>query len=566
MASAATTQNWDETVDILVVGSGAGAMTAALAAVTRHANTLVIEKGDQWGGTSATSGGGVWVPNSKAAQDAGAKDSAEEAFQYVRALAAPNVPDSLIQAYITRSPEMLSWLETVSPVRYASIPYTDYHAELPGGKLGYRAHLPLPLDGRLLGDDILTMRPVHPAANLFGRMNWSLAETYPLMFRYPGWQKVLATMFWRYFSDVPQRLRSRTDRYLTQGNALAGGLKLALTQNNVPVRLNTRLVDLISEDGKVTGALVDEDGRTKRIRASKGIILGAGGFERNAALRKEHFGSDSTTRSGSQVNNTGDALLAAMKLGGATRNLDQAWWAPVFCVPGEERARPTFMERAFPGSIIVNQAGKRYMNEAASYHIVGHEMATKNTPEASTDPSYVVFDATFRAKYPMGPLMPIIPDWAQAPGVRKMLKKADSIEDLARQIGVPVGALKNTVESFNAGADRGEDPEFQRGAAAYDNFYGDPRVQPNPNLAPIRKAPFYALPIYPGDIGTSGGLVTDENARVLDANDRPINGLYAIGNTAASSMGGSYPGAGVTIGPAMTFGYAAALHATGANA
>ena len=397
-------ENWDETVDVLVVGSGAGAMTAALAAATRHAKTLVIEKSERWGGTSATSGGGIWVPNSHLAKASGAEDSPEEAYEYVRALAASNVPDKLIHAYIERSPEMLAWLETASPVRYASIPYTDYHAELPGGKLGHRAHLPMPIDGRLLGDDVLTVRPVHPSANLFGRMNWSLAETYPLMFRYPGWRKVLVTLFWRYYSDIEQRLRSATDRFLTQGNALVGGLKIALNQNNVPVRLRTRLVDLISENGAVVGAIVDEDGRTRRIRATKGIILGAGGFERNAALRKQHFGSDATIRSGSQVNNTGDAMLAATKLGAATRNLDQAWWAPVFCVPGEERARPTFMERAFPGSIIVNQAGKRYMNEAASYHIVGHEMATKNTPEASTDPSYVIFDATFRHKYPMGGL------------------------------------------------------------------------------------------------------------------------------------------------------------------
>ncbi|MDX2274605.1 MAG: FAD-dependent oxidoreductase [Hyphomonadaceae bacterium] len=559
-------QNWDETVDVLVVGSGAGAMTAALAAATRHAKTLVIEKGELWGGTSATSGGGIWIPNSHLAKQAGAEDTPEEAFKYVRALAADNVPDSLIQSYIERSPQMLAWLETVSPVRYAAIPYTDYHAELPGGKLGYRAHLPLPLDGRLLGDDVLTIRPVHPSANLFGRMNWSLAETYPLMFRTPGWWKTLLTLFWRYFSDVEQRLRSSTDRYLTSGNALVGGLKIALNQKGVPVRLKTRLLDLVSEDGRVVGAIVDEDGRTKRIRANKGIILGAGGFERNAALRKQHFGSEATNRSGSQVNNTGDALLAAMKLGAATRNLDNAWWAPVFCVPGEDRSRPTFMERAFPGSIIVNQAGKRYMNEAASYHIVGHEMALKNTPEAPTDPSYVIFDAEFRRKYPMGPLMPLIPDWAQSAGVRQILKKADTIEDLARATKLPVAALKETVARFNVGADRGEDPEFQRGAAAYDNFYGDPRQKPNPNLAPIRKAPFYALPIHPGDIGTSGGLVTDEHARVLDQTNRPIGGLYAIGNTAASSMGGSYPGAGVTIGPAMTFGYAAALDATGANA
>ena len=559
-------ETWDETIDILVVGSGAGALTAALAAAKRHAETLVIEKSDRWGGTSATSGGGIWIPNSHLAKAAGAEDSPEEAFTYVRALAAPNVPDSLIRAYITTAPEMLAWLEENSPVRYMSIPYTDYHAEMPGGKLGFRAHLPNPIDGRLLGDDILTLRPVSPVASLFGRINWNLTEAQVLMFRPKGWIKIMTTMLWRYYSDVGQRLRSATDRYLTSGNALVSGLKIALNKLNVPVRLNTRLLELVSENGRVTGAVVVQSGQRKRIGVRKGIILGAGGFEQNADLRKEHLGAKEPFKSGSQINNTGDALRAAIAIGAATRNLDQAWWAPVFCVPGEERARPTFMERALPGSIIVNQAGRRYMNEAASYHIVGHEMVLKNAPEAGTDPSFVVFDADFRHKYPMGPLLPLIPDWAQSAGVRKIVKKADTLEELARQIGVPPAALKATVDKFNAGAVRGEDAEFHRGAAAYDNFYGDQRIQPNPNVAPILEPPFYAMPIYGGDIGTSGGLVTDENARVLDAEDRPIAGLYAIGNTAASAMGGSYPGAGVTIGPAMAFGYAAARHATGANA
>ncbi len=553
---------WDQTVDILVVGSGAGAMTAALAAASRHADTLVIEKSDRWGGTSATSGGGIWIPNSHLARAAGAQDSPEEAFAYVRSLAAPNVPDSLIRAYIALAPEMLAWLETASPVRYLSIPYTDYHAELPGGKMGFRAHLPAPMDGRALGDDILTVRPVSPAASLFGRINWGLAEMQPLLLRPKGWSATLFSMLWRYYSDIPQRLRSSTDRFLTQGNALVGGLKVALNQRNVPVRLNTRLVELVRENGRIAGAIVNEAGVSKRIAVRRGVILGAGGFERNTALRAQYLGFGDPEKSGSQVNNTGDALQAAMALGAATRNLDHAWWAPVISVPGEERARPTFIERALPGCLIVDQTGKRYLNEAASYHVVGQLMAKHG---AIASPSYVIFDAKFRNKYPMGPLLPLLPDWMHSDGVRQILSKADTIEKLAKQINVRGSVLRHTIERFSENAARGEDPDFQRGAAPYDNFYGDPSVKPNPNLAPITEPPFYALPIYGGDIGSSGGLVTDEYARVLDGEDRPIEGLYAIGNTAASAMGGSYPGAGVTIGPAMTFGYAAARHATGAN-
>ena len=551
---------WDSSVDILVVGSGAGALTAALRAAEQGATVLIVEKSSQWGGTSATSGGGIWIPNSHLAKAAGAEDSPAEAFDYVRALADPSVPDSLIQAYIQQAPLMLGWLEQTSPVRYLSIPYTDYHAELPGGKLGYRTHLPTPLDGRDLGSDVLTIRPVAPAATLFGRINWSLAEAQPLLLRPPGWPKVLLRMLWRYYGDIGQRIRSRTDRFLTQGNALVGGLKMALNRYKTPLWLSAPLVELIRSGDRVVGAVVERDGKPERIEVRKGVILGAGGFERDASLRHQHLGQSDPLKSGSQQNNTGDTLKAAMGIGASTRNLGHAWWAPVFSMPGEDRARPSFIERAMPGCIIVDSTGQRYLNEAASYHIVGQAMATHGA-----GPSFIIFDETFRNKYPMGPLLPMVPLWLQSPGVRKVLKHAPTVEQLAAKIGIPADKLKDTIDRFNVGAREGKDPDFQRGEAAYDRFYGDPRVQPNPNLAPLETGPYYALPMYGGDIGTSGGLVTDENARVLDEAGHPIGGLYAIGNTAASVMGGSYPGAGSTLGPAMTFGFAAAKHATGAN-
>ena len=558
---------WDEEVDVLVIGSGAGGMTAAIAAADAHVKVLIVEKSSEYGGTSATSGGGIWIPNSPIGKQAGLQDSEDEAFAYLRPQSAPNVPDELIRAYVRRAPEMLAWLHERTPVRYLAVPYPDYHVEFPGGKMGLRTHLPMPFDGRLLGDDILKLRAPSPAASLFGVINWRFEETYTLLLRPKGWKRTLARMFWRYLSDIPHRFRSIKDRSLSLGNALVGGLRLALKQRNVPIRLETGLVEILRDNGRVSGAMVEQNGRRLRIRARKGVVLAAGGFERNAELRRKYLpGPDDPTMSGSQINNTGDAILAAERIGAALRNMQSTWSAPVFRVPGEARARLSTIERALPGCIIVNQAGKRYLNEAASYHVVGRQMVANDKPGAGTQPSWVIFDHEFRHKYPMGPLLPLVPDALQAPGVRKILRKASTIEGLAGKIGVPAAALAATVERFNADARIGVDSEFDRGGPAYDRMYGDPRVQPNPTLAPIVKAPFYAFPIYGGDIGTNGGIVTDENARVLDTEGRPIQGLYAVGNNAASVMGESYPGAGVTLGPAMTFGYVAGRHATGANA
>lgn len=557
---------WDKIVDVVVVGSGAGGLTAAVAAADARAEVLVIEKGAEYGGTSAMSGGGIWIPNSHLAVEAGLEDSEEEAFTYVRGLSAPNVPDETIRAFIRRAPEMLAWIEANTPVRYASMPYPDYHVENDGGKQGFRTHLPQTFDGRRLGADILTLRSASPAASLMGIINWRFEETYALLYRSRGWWRVLARMVWRYATDLPHRFRSRKDRNLTLGTALVGGLRVALNERKVPLWLNTPLVDLITEDGRVAGVEVRHEGRLTRIAARRGVILAAGGFERNQGLRSRYLpGSDDPTRSGSQTNNTGDSILAAEKAGAALRNMQSTWSAPVFRVPGEPSARLSTIERALPGCIMVNQAGHRYVNEAASYHIVGREMIAKDTPGAGTSQSWVIFDHAYRHRYPMGPVLPLVPDSLQPRAVRKILKKADTIEALAAEIDMPAAALKDTVERFNAGARKGEDPDFGRGAAAYDRMYGDPRVQPNPTLAPVAEGPFYAFPIYGGDIGTNGGIVTDENARVLDAADRPIQGLYAVGNNAASVMGESYPGAGATLGPAMTFGYVAGRHIMGAN-
>jgi 3-oxosteroid 1-dehydrogenase len=475
------------------------------------------------------------------------------------------VPDENIRAYVNTAADMLRWVTANTPVSYAAQPYPDYHAENPGGSVtGYRTHLPNMLDGKPLGADLRSQRMPSPAASVFGYLNWTFAETYDLLYRPKGWFWRLAINMMRYWLDWPFRFTSRKDRRLTLGNALTGGLRLALNRQQVPLWLKTALVEVISEDGRIIGAVVSRDGQTLRIATRKGVILAAGGFDKNQSLRDAHSPLyPNAAVSGGVTSNTGDALAIGEAAGAATMNLQSAWAAPVFYVPGEDRGRLCTMERALPGCIMVNQSGSRYLNEAASYHVTGQDMARRHAEHGDAAPSWMVFDYRYRHLYPMGPVYPLFPDWTLNGMVKTVLKKGKTIEELAGKIGVDPSALAATVARFNTFAEKGEDPDFHRGDAAYDKMYGDPRQSPNPCLRPLSEAPFYALPIYPGDIGMNGGLTTNAKAQVIRADGKAIPGLYAIGNSAASAMGESYPGAGVTIGPAMTFGYIAAKDLTG---
>jgi 3-oxosteroid 1-dehydrogenase len=555
---------WDAQVDVLIVGSGAAAMTAAIVAQKNHADALVIEKSDLYGGSSATSGGVVWIPATRQAREAGSDDTPEDGFKYIRALTAPDVSDDLIWAFVNNGPKMLEWMEQNSDVKYATTHYCDYHPNLPGGKTAYRSHDAMPIHARELGKDFLTQRAQHPAAQFFGKINWTVDETGPLLFRLPGWKKIVLRLFARYYLDLPWRFRSARDRFLTLGSALAARLKMSMDKIGAKLWLKTKFLELVTEDGRVVGAIVEKEGRRMRIGARQGVLLAAGGFERNPEMRSKYLPVP-TIYTGAQPPNTGDAIRGAMALGARTARMDSAWWGVSLAIPGEDKTRLMTFERALPGCIMVNQAGKRYFNEAASYHIAGHAMIESNKTGASTIPSYILFDSQYRHDYPMGPVLPLLPDWMLSADIRKVLIKGKTWDEVARQAGLPAAALKETIANFNKHAREGKDPEFLRGDDPYDCYYGDPKVKPNPTLRALDKAPFYAFPCYPGDIGTNGGLVINENGQVIGQDDKPIPGLYAAGNTTASVMGYSYPAAGATLGPAMTFGYLAARHMVGAN-
>lgn len=338
---------WNKEVDVVVVGSGAGGMLSALVAAKNRAEVLVVEKDRLWGGTSATSGGGIWIPGSDQARAAGFEDNLDDAFRYVRALSADNVPDENIRAYVDNAAAMLRWVTANTKVVYTAQPYPDYHAENPGGSVtGFRTHLPEMFDGTLLGADLKTQRFPSPAASLFGYLNWTFAETYQLLYRGKGWMTGLMRNMAKYWLDLPLRFTSRKDRRLTLGNALTGGLRHALNQVGVPLWLNTPMKELVTEGGAVVGVVVEKDGKPFRIRARKGVVLAAGGFDKNQQMRDANAPLYNKAQlSGGVTSNTGDAIVAGQAIGAGTMNMHSAWAAPVFYVPGEDRGRLCTIER-----------------------------------------------------------------------------------------------------------------------------------------------------------------------------------------------------------------------------
>ena len=555
-------------VDILVVGSGAGALTAAFTAADTGADVLVVEKSARYGGTSATSGGGIWIPASADARVKGHADDPKEALGYIKALIGDDVPESKLETYVASAHRMLSYLEERSDVRYTAYAYSDYHMDIAGARDGWRTHDPIPLMADELGDDFWKMEPPHTLTLTFGRFTWTMEEAKLLLTMSPGAKSLLFKLMLKYAFDLPWRFKTKRARRLTGGNALIGRLKLSLDRKGVPIWLNSPMAELITEKGRIVGAIVDRDGQRTEIYARKGVVLATGGFDHSEELRRKYLPQPTSADWSAGVpTNTGDGLKAGLQAGAATDLMDSAWWGPGFLLEGEDRARILFVERALPSSIIVSQSGRRYMNEAASYHVAGGEMHRCNRPDAPTVPSWFVFDARYRGKYMLGPMMAGKPsaDARLPENMRKILKRADSLADLARQIGVDPAVFAKEIGRFNSNAAKGEDPDFGRGASAYDRHYGDASVAPNPTLAPIAEAPFYAIPIYPCDLGTNGGLQTDDDGQVLDTRGRPLGGLYAVGNVSAAAMGRTYPGAGATLGPAMTFGWRAARHAMRVN-
>jgi 3-oxosteroid 1-dehydrogenase len=546
---------FDKEVDVLVVGAGGGGMAAALKAADLGLETLLIEKAKVFGGSTALSGGGAWAPNSQQIVEQGERDDPEKLVQYLQTIA-PDVSRARHERYIQEIPKLMAFLSAKPAFEKGfawTRGYSDYHPDKGGSPLG-RGVWAQPVNRKLLGEDEPFLRVAKRKRMSLPKGVWlTSAELHDLFsLRWGGFRgkRTLLVMASRIARSYIFRLRMTS-----AGQSLALRLYLALKQEGVPVWRETPMKSLITdESGRVVGIEAERDGKPFRIGARGGVILATGGFDHNTAMRKQYQPEVEPGWSSGSEDNQGEGITAGMAVGAAVDLLDDAWWMPSIPFP-DGSVFGCLAERQYPGQFIVNSAGKRFVNESCPYTDFGHAQIEGHRTGVSHIPAWMIFDdRAWRRNFIIGHIP------GQPMGeYSKVLKSAPTLEALAEQIGVPADALVATAGRFNGFARTGVDEDFHRGESAYDNYYGDHSYK-NPNLGEVDKPPFYALPIVPGDLGTKGGLLTDEDARVLRPDGSAIPGLYATGNTSAAVMGRDYAGPGATLGPAMTFGYLAACH------
>jgi glycine/D-amino acid oxidase-like deaminating enzyme len=555
--------------DVLVAGSGAGGLSAAITAAQQGLDVIVAEKELLFGGTTAYSAGGIWIPCSSHARRAGVADSADEALRYLEQEVGGQLDRAKARAYLATCAEMLDFFERHTGVRFTLMTaWSDYHPDLPGASAGGRSLVPEPFDGRLLGEHFASLRPPLATMMLFGGMSVGRTDIPHLLnaARSPRSALHVARMLARYGAD---RLRWPRGTRLTNGNSLVAQLAKSLFDRGVPLWLRSPLVRLVRADGRVSGAIVRRNGAEVEVTARRGVVLACGGFPRDQDMQLEHYRHVAAGKNHVPLapsGNTGDGIRAARGVGAAfTAEYSQpAAWTPVSLVPqrdGSTIPYPHFIDRCKPGYIAVDRRGRRFANEADSYHDFMPRLFDACREDRTVE-AFLVSDHRAIRRYGIGVVPPA--PMRLGPYLRsRYLTRAGTPEALARALGIDPAGFVAQLERYNRSAERGEDPEFGKGTNAYHRFGGDPMHTPNPNIAPIITPPYYAVRLVPGDLGTFIGLATDPRARVLDVNEQPIPGLYAVGNDQASVMGGTYPGAGITIGPAMTFGYIAARDLAG---
>jgi len=548
----------DACVDLLVVGSGTG-MAAALAAAERGLTVLIVEKSPSVGGSTARSGGALWLPASPVLDENGAGDTASNARRYLESVVDGTAAPQRSAEFIAHLPATVEMLRRTTPLKFMwARDYSDYHPEHPGGSAAGRTCECKPFDTAVLGRYRSCLRPglmepTVPMPTTGADYRWM-----NLMARVP--RKGLPLIAKRLTQGVLGLLLGR--RYTAGGQALAAGLFAGVLRAGVGVWTQTTLVRLSTDDGRVTGAVVTHGGREVTISARRGVVLAAGGFDHNMDMRWK-FQSESLGENASlgAETNTGDAIRIAQDAGAGIALMDQAWWFPAVApLPG---ADPLVMlaERSLPGSLIVDQTGNRFTNEAADYMSFGQCVLARERAGNPAESMWIVFDQQYRNSYVFAanrfPRMTLPQAWYDA----GIAYRSGDLVELARVVGLPESQFVATVSRFNDMARAGDDSDFGRGNSAYDRYYGDPTITPNPNLRPLDKGPFYAVRMTLSDLGTCGGLRADERARVLREDDSVVEGLYAIGNTAANAFGATYPGAGATIAQGLVYGYIAATEA-----
>jgi 3-oxosteroid 1-dehydrogenase len=541
--------------DFVIVGSGGGSSPAALTMKASGKSVLIIEKLPHFGGSSAYSGGVIWIPNNHHIKDAGGHDSPELSRQYLDSVVGDVGPASTParrDAFIKNGPEMVDFLESKG-MKFMHAYWPDYYSALPGG-----------LDqGRSLVAPLFNVNELGEWRGKLARH--MLTTSMPVTSRDAVHLNTMA-LYWRGRWVVMKSVAEAIKNVLLgrdkrgAGNAIQGRLYQIVLREGIPIWLDSPVKDLIVEDGRVAGVVAQHDGKTVRVRARLGVLVNAGGFARNQAMRDQYQPQPSNTKwTEANPGDTGEMIETAHKLGAAIDLMNEAvWQASTFDKDGNFVCMHSPNDIGKPHCIVVGKNGKRFANENCSYMEFG-----QRSYAAGAVPAWAILESRHRNRYTWGMYMPgMTPQKAIDDGY---FKKADTIADLARQCGIDPQGLEQEVAKFNDFARTGVDKDFHRGESAYNRYYGDPGVKPNPTLGAIERGPFYAVAIWPGDVGTMGGLITDENARVLREDGSVIPGLYACGNSTASVVGRSYPGAGATVGPSMVFGYIAAKHASGSN-
>ncbi|SAK61986.1 FAD-binding protein [Caballeronia ptereochthonis] len=551
------TQDWDREVDVIIMGTGAAGMTAAIVSKNEGLVPLVLEKTDKVGGTTAWSVGMMWFVDSTPMRSAGFKDSFDKARQYFAATIGDTVDRSLQEAYISQGRVALDYMLRNSELEVVAVEYPDYSPELAGGMFG-RAHAPIEFDARKLGPNFNNLRAPLPAFAPFGGMMLDLVDLLHFLSFTRSARSFIHVLkrFSRYAVD---RMSHHRGTRLVGGNALAGRLYKTMLDRNIDIWLRASATSLITNDDKVIGAEVARDGRTIRVRARRGVVIATGGYPGNQAMRREHSRQPTVELGLGLPSNIGEGLRLGESVGGRLDHnaRDTSFYVPMSLYPdkaGNMQLWGHFMlDRPKPGFIAVGKDGNRFTNEAASYHSF-----TLGMFEAGAIPAYLMADAATVKKYGIGMILP------GSLSLRRHEKsgylfRGRTLAELAGKIGVDAKGLERSVERNNRFSKTGIDEDFGKGSSAYNVYKGDPTHAPNPCLGPIGKGPFYAVKLMPGDFGTSRGLVTGSHGEVLDDDGHQIQGLYACGNDMNSPVGGHYIGAGITLGPALTFGYLAAM-------
>lgn len=549
---------WDTTVDFVIAGSGGGGLVAALAAADAGADALVLEKQALVGGSTCMSGGVVWIPDNPLMQAEGIPDSYEDAMAHFEAVVGDVGPCSSIErrhAYLTAGPEMTTFLQGLG-VRFVTCPgYSDYYSNLEGGSDIGRGIEPVPWDGRKLGPWLAKLQPgLAQSLGLAVMTNEARSLS-----NYNRSVKSFAVSARVAIRTAAAKVRRQA--LLTNGASLIGQILAVIVDRGIPVWTEAPLDELIEEDGRVVGVRTMRDGEPVMVRARQGVLIAAGGFAHSREMRQQYGGDQPNDAKWSMANpgDTGEAIATAMRLGAQTALLDEAWWIPS---PRTGRFGQSTLDQARqrPRTIYVDAAGRRFVNESNSYMEVGKAMYERDKTSRAV-PCWLIFDDRYRKRYAHVRSHPgYFPKEMLESG---KLKKAATLAELAELCHIDAEGLLETVEHFNEHAAKGVDPDYGRGESAYNRSLGDPNRKVHPCLGPIDEAPFYACEVLPGDIGTCGGLLTDEHARVLGEGDVPIEGLYATGNSTATVMGRHYLGPGASIANTMVFGYLAARHAAG---